>query len=518
MKNKTIIFLIIVILLASFFRLWQLDTIPPGLYPDEAINSNQGWQALESRDFKVFYPENNGREGLFINLLGFSFSAFGINIFSLRVVSAVFGILAVLAIFLFTKEILYPVFKKREREIIAFLASFFLATSFWHTNFSRISFRAIMVPFILPFSLYFLFKGFRTKKIRELILGGVFFGIGFHTYISFRLAILLLGIVLFCWLLIYFKKKLLKKFIFFSACFLFFTFVVALPIGFYFYQNPQDFISRATPISVFAQDSPVKSLAISFFQHLAMFNIYGDPNWRHNLAGSPMLPIPLGILFLVGIAISIKKTVALIKEKDFLKLTAFLTLGSWFFIMLLPGILTFEGLPHALRVIGVIPVVYIFLAIGTWEVGVLIKKKLKKKQALFIFLIITMATMGTYEFHKYFFRWSKNPEAEAAFTQRFVKIGNYLNDLSPETKKYVIKNDGDLPVETITFIQKTKNKEKETIYLYPHELNKIKTEQGRTVIILTAYDYSLFQEIKRLFPQGEIKNENDVHVYNIIIK
>jgi hypothetical protein len=39
-KYQSIILLLIILGIACFFRLWQLDTVPPGLYPDEAIN---GW-------------------------------------------------------------------------------------------------------------------------------------------------------------------------------------------------------------------------------------------------------------------------------------------------------------------------------------------------------------------------------------------------------------------------------------------------------------------------------------------
>ena len=68
MKNKWV-FLIWIFLLAIFFRFWKLNEIPPGLYPDSAIYANEAWFSLKNRDFKVFYPENNGREGLFMWLL-----------------------------------------------------------------------------------------------------------------------------------------------------------------------------------------------------------------------------------------------------------------------------------------------------------------------------------------------------------------------------------------------------------------------------------------------------------------
>ena len=69
--EKIVIFSILVI--AAFFRLYQLDSIPPGIYPDEAINANDALKVLDSGKPQVFYPDNNGREGLFINLTALSF-------------------------------------------------------------------------------------------------------------------------------------------------------------------------------------------------------------------------------------------------------------------------------------------------------------------------------------------------------------------------------------------------------------------------------------------------------------
>jgi predicted membrane-bound mannosyltransferase len=59
--KKEIVFLLVILAIASFFRLWKLDSIPPGLYPDVAINGNDALDSLKTGTFKVFYPENNGR-------------------------------------------------------------------------------------------------------------------------------------------------------------------------------------------------------------------------------------------------------------------------------------------------------------------------------------------------------------------------------------------------------------------------------------------------------------------------
>lgn len=534
-KNKILLFLLVILVIASFFRLWQLDTIPPGLYPDEAINGNEAI----SNPGKVFYPENNGREGLFINLISLSFSIFGISIWSLKIVPAIIGILTVFGLYLFTQEILqntkykiqdaqHQSRSKRggagQAKYIALLSSFFLAISFWHVNFSRIDFRAILLPFILVFAFYFLFRGFRLQRIADFIGSGIFFGLGFHTYISYRFVVLLLLIILITFWFIYQKQKLQKKYLFYVSWFLFLVFLAALSIGIYFLQNPQDFLSRAGPISIFAQENPIKAFLISLGSHLVMFNFSGDFNWRHNFSGSPQLFWPIGILFLIGFFHSIKELVSSIKFKNSLQFTVYSLLLGWFFIMLLPGILTFEGLPHALRVIGVIPVAYIFAGIGGWLLYGRLEKKIKNKKLLLAscFLFLALATLVS--FNKYFFKWGQNPNVKGAFTERFGEIGYFLNSLPQEVEKYVIVNEGGVPVpwpeglpvsaQTIMFIESTKFGSPRSTYLLQENLDRIKIEK-RTVIVQMKYDQNLTDELKRKFPQGEARQENGIWIYQI---
>ena len=169
-KKSEWIFLLVILVTAVFVRLWQLDLIPPGLYPDVAINGNDALEILKTGNFKVFYPENNGREGLFMWLIAASFSIFGVSIWSIKIVAAIIGILTVLGLYLLVKEIFETTNNQRStinKEAVALLSSFFLAISFWHINFSRIGFRAILLPFILVFSFYFLFRGFRTQRLER---------------------------------------------------------------------------------------------------------------------------------------------------------------------------------------------------------------------------------------------------------------------------------------------------------------------------------------------------------------
>jgi 4-amino-4-deoxy-L-arabinose transferase-like glycosyltransferase len=548
MKTKIVIISLLVILaIASFFRLWKLSDIPPGLYPDVAINGNDALDSLKTGKFKVFYPENCGREGLMMWLIALSFSVFGVSIWSIKIVAATIGILTVLGLYLLTKELFKTINNQQltiNNEIIALLTAFFLATSFWHTNFSRIGFRAILLPFILVFSFYFLFRGFRmgsinspqAQKFWNFILAGIFFGLGFYTYTSFRIAVLLLPIVLISWFLIYKNRGLSKKFLLNTIYFLLTIFIVALPIGIYFLWHPQDFISRATGVSIFTQQNPIMAFLISLGKHLGMFNFYGDPNWRHNFAGSPMLPWPLGILFLIGLIFSIKELISSLKNKNYSLFTVHCSLISWFFIMFLPGILTFEGIPHSLRVIGVIPPVYIFVGFGTWKTYEFLNNWVNRKKLLIIAALLFLLVVAFFEFNKYFLVWAKNPNVMGAFTKKFVDIGDYINSLPSEIKKYVIVNESGIPVpwpkgipmpaQTVMFVERTKYGQTQSNYLVPEDLDKVKIEKdspnkslrdytGQAIIVLMKYDKNILDRIKIIFPEGETEKINEIWIYKV---
>ena len=527
-QNKKILILLFVILaVAGFFRVWQLDSNPPGIYPDEAINANQ---AIEEPG-KIFYVENNGREGLYINLIATSFSIFGVSVWSFKIVSALIGILSVLGLYLLTNLILSQYYEKSSRGIatyIALFSSFFMATGFWHINFSRIGFRAILVPFILIFSFYFLFRGIKTQKLWNFILGGAIFGIGFHTYISFRVAVLLLGVIFLFWLLSYIKQKLYKKFFIFVSVFLIFVFIAALPIGMYFLENPADFMGRAGGVSIFTASSPIKALGKSLITHMAMFNFLGDYNWRHNMSGHPILFWPVGIFFLIGFALCVKDTlkhlIEIIRKKlpteQANKFFVSCFLLSWFFIMLLPGFLSSEGIPHCLRCIGAIPPVFIFAGIGAWFLFEKIKKPISENKEkltgkmLVAVLILFTASFIFAQYHRYFISWGQNPQTQNAFSYNCVAVGNYLNSLPNDTEKYVIINEPGphipLPVETIKLIQHTQNKGGDTNYIFVEQINDIKKTDRPISIILMDKNQEMLNEIQIIFPDGKAIKTNDV--------
>ena len=109
-KYRTLFVLLLILILASFFRFYNLKSAPPGLYPDEAMNGNNALEAIKTGKYKIFYPENNGREGLFINIQAGFLKLFLPNSnlpqpWMLRIPSAIFGVLTVLGLFFLTREL-----------------------------------------------------------------------------------------------------------------------------------------------------------------------------------------------------------------------------------------------------------------------------------------------------------------------------------------------------------------------------------------------------------------------------
>lgn len=576
--KKTALFLILIVAIAAFLRLWNITSAPPGLYPDEAINGNNAVEALEKKDFKVFYPENNGREGLFINIVAGSIKIFGNKPWAVRLPSAVFGILTVIGVFFLTRELFRENHKPQNTnykqiqnlnaqnttkvgiwnlefgishgEVIALLASFFLATSFWHINFSRIGFRAIIAPLFLVWGFYFLWRVSRSdasknQKLFSALAGGIIFGIGFHSYIAYRIMPFLLILPLIKW---WKSPGFRYYFVIFAAA----AIVAALPLGFYFLEHPADFFGRTSQISIADSSSPLKTIGNNFLKTLGMFWIKGDYNWRHNLAGAPQLWRPIGVLFALGIIISIFRFInsqfsrlnfqsnpdekLKIRNKNILPETV---LFSWLIIGLIPVIVSNEGLPHALRSIMVIPPAMIISALGLDWIIVMAQKwfsRQKEKRPQFIkkinriekeaiiLLFIFLAGAAINGFNQYFFRWAPNPYVYNAFSGNYVRIGKVINSLPKETRKYVIINASGvlvknipMPAQTVMFITQTysakQQNEKKIFYVTESNLDAFaKTIEAKQNIAITMLESDIFlaRKLEQTAPGLKFENKDGI--------
>ena len=617
-RRRIILLFVAVMALGAFLRFHWIADFPLGLYPDEAMNGNNALEALATGDFKVFYPENNGREGLYINLQAASLWLFGNKAWALRVVSAFFGTFTILGVYLVARELFTnrksqipiskfqtsPKFQAQSSKYFAFwkfnnwkleignyevalLSAFFTATSFWHLNFSRIGFRAILVPFFATLAMYFLLKGLRRQYIPDLVLAGLCTGLGFYTYPAFRLMPFVLIIPLIAHLWNYLKKPHHPKPHTLNpnpwlrvpcppcavTLFLLVTFVVALPLAVVFLDQPQFFAGRSPgnqSISVWDAESPFWEFTKSNVLTWQMFFYQGDCNWRHNLACQPQLHPIVAAFFATGILILLyglyshhnrrrNKTIPHPnpppskgggKTAGFLPPSAeggrtgwgitiitIMILISWTIIMSLPATLTTEGLPHALRSIGMIPPVMIIAALGAVSVvGGLIDLFEKAKarwpqhtahivriqREIRIIFILVLLFLPFLTYRDYFLRWASKHQTFDAFSTDYAHLGAYLASLPQETEKFVIINVGGVDVrglpsssQTVMFLTDTFRGEerhaKNLKYILPAELNQIMGEldEPTIIVLLNSKDHDLRRRLQEMFPNFATKALGD---------
>lgn len=512
----------LIVLCALFLRAYDIDNIPAGIYPDEAVNGTDALLANKTGEYKIFYTSNYGREGLFINLQALTIKIFGNTVLGLKFWSIFFGALTVFGVFLLGKEL----FQSSRAGLIG---AYFTAFSYWAINFSRIGFRANMVPLILAFTFYFLFKGLRTKKYSDFIFSGLIFGLGVHTYIAFRVSPIVLIVLLVS--LIISKEHFLKNFWRHILVFAFAMMVTATPMLLdFFYFHPEHYASRTGGISVLNPEvnkgNLLSTLAKTFSLSLGKYNFWGDQNWRHNYPPYPILNPLVGIAFLVGLFYSLYKFFRLlwlrtfhgIREEKFVLYTLLL---AWFFSLLIPEFLAYEGNPHALRAIGTIPVVFIIATIPfLWILGRISHFGMGLKTATISALFVGFLFVGIADPVKYFVFFNNNPKQHGAFNANFTNMAEYLLSLPDDTKKYVIANGGGkemedgLPVTAHPIKYLTYEKVKNLSFLVKNSDNKNETttnEDARpkistpTVFVLMNYDQTIIDEFKKDFPLTRVE-------------
>lgn len=509
-RFSLVIGLTLLLALAFFVRFWHIDSLPSGLWMDEAVNAADAMTANATHHYKLFYPNNYGREGLFINLQAFSLKIFGDTIPALKLWSALFGVLAILGTYLLGRELF-------GRRAPAFFAAVSIAFSYWAINFSRIGFRAIMTPALLAFAGYFFFRGLRTEQKRWFFAAGLFVGLGLHGYIASRLvpAIFLL-LLPFLWLS---YQNFFARFWKHGLLFILGAFITAAPMLYHFFwSHPEDFISRSAAVSVLAPEvnegHPFRTVATTFALSLQKYNGVGDANWRHNYPPYPLLDPITGIFFLTALIFLFLQTFHLLWRRVYSGLhdqrlvrNTFLLIS--FLVMLAPEFLTKEGVPHALRAIGTqIPV---FLMAGfaihwLYRYG---ERALPFSKKLFhALVIIVLVVAAGINLIKYFVYFNDRPEQKASFSYAEVQMAKFLETLPAEQTKFVATNDrsqiegNGMPISLQPLVFYTAHKIENLFFLQPGTDREL---SAGSVLILAYHDAQVIRKVLTLFPQSKVE-------------
>ncbi len=517
-RRAVVLALAAILLVGAFLRLYHLPRYPPGLHSDEAINGIDALRVVHDHAVRVFYPANNGREGLFINLQAVSVWLFGPRPWALRAVSAVFGVGTLAGLFWLIRELFAAggglagasTGGPGDGARIALVATFLVATSIWHVLVSRLGLRAIGAPFWTVWAFYLLLVSWRRASWPLALLAGLVFGLGFHSYTAYRV-VPLLAVVLFALQRVDARRQgRTRAFRVHVTVVLAGAVIATAPLAIYFVGHPRDFFGRAGQISVFESKTPVGRLARNLAVTMAMFNVVGDTNPRHNLTGRPWLGSlaallgasagqqqivsrlgrpelfwPIGLLFLWGLSRSLARAA---REAPHFFLVCWLAIGA------LPAVLSDEDLPHALRAVLMTPPVFTFAAIGAvgaYDASVRwARNRLKGRGPAFLTVAWCLGGAATVadSFVTYFHVWGPDPATARAFDKADSDKADQIRALPADVPKYVVVVPHGLDVHVVQFLTDTATAETQARhhlrYVGPGQIQLADLPAGSRVIEL----------------------------------
>lgn len=402
--NKRTVLLTGIIFLGFILRVWNIDSIPPGLNRDEASIGYTAYSLLlTGRDeYGRLWPLSLESFGdwklpLYVYADIIPMMIAPLTEASVRIPSVIFGTLTVAGVYLLVRRLFAGVQKNHS---IALLAALFLAVSPWHIHFSRVASEANVAVFLVCFSLIAFFKGLQNS--RTMFVSGALLGLSLFTYhgnhvSSILLFMLLLGILLY--------QKQLRSVLRFSIPFFFLTAIILSRTLFgadttkisgltYFadtytsyehvvlarleHTNPNDIVTKIqhNKATFFLQQfvrGYLRSLSPEF-----LF-ISGGSNLQHNIPNAGNLYIWEGLLIIIGLYVVFRNK---FQWRWFL-------LG-WLLLSPVAAAITKDA-PHSARMLAVLPLPQIFAAVGGWYLW------RKSKYSLLLVLVVVITTTGFFD-------------------------------------------------------------------------------------------------------------------------
>lgn len=484
------LWLALILAAAVIFRLWRFADLPFGVWYDEAEHGLQALRILESAQFRPIFEGAITGPAHYLYLVAVAFEWFGVSVQSIRLVSVFFGVLAAFAGYLVGVEL----FGRRLGLVTAAL----LAVSSWAVTLSRFGMYSTMsTPLFTLMTAAFLLRGLRTRRLLDYALAGLALGLGLSFYTSFRLFV---PVVAFFLIYLALHTRITQRawppaaFWLGVVMLVFVAEVTVAPLAVYAMKHPEIFWARIEDTFLFAGKSEAErwpALWENLRRHLLMFNVFGDPNGRHNLPGNPMLDPVTGALFVAGVVYALR----------FVLKPTYLFLLAWLILGLMGGALSldFEA-PQSLRANATLSVAYLLAVIPlaalarawTQAAGRYYPHALRWPA---VALLVGIAALN---WHTYFVRQAQDFAVWNAYSTPETLAARLLADLDSNTDAYVTAFFHGHP--TIKFVARNAPAyvELDTLDQFPLDF----ASDRSALLILNADSRALYDEARLLYPNA----------------
>lgn len=371
------------VLLGAYFRLNQLDTIPPEMTSDHYEKLLNAQDVLDGR-FRVFFTNNGGREPFQMYAMALMTSLPGVSIdhTSLKLLSVLEGTLTLPVLFWLGREVIGRD-QRRLGTIVGLILMGLVAASYWHVTLSRLGLRIVLTPLMTALVFIFVSRGIRDGNRWSFINAGLALGAGLYMYQAVRMVPVLV-IAAFI-LAVIFQRKWWRQYVAHFAALVIVSFAVFAPMFMFSLQQPDQFWRRTTGrlfgddfietvdengvvldrrspnlperIEAFAENVP--ALVTNLRNALLMYNWQGDVQFINGAPNRPSMDVATGALLIVGVG---AWAGLMIRRRE---ATIWLVpLGV--LIMILPSALAIAmpgENPSATRMSGSLPFVYLMAAL-----------------------------------------------------------------------------------------------------------------------------------------------------------
>ena len=431
-------------------RFHRLTELPPGLYHDEGAHGVNALQVMQG-DHAVFFPDNNGREGLIVYAIALAISFLGRTALAIRLPTALASAATVFAVFWLG----WRLFGEDEENgraspwrglLIGSVGAGLLAVSLGQTVLGRTAFRGNFLTLLLSLCLALLWWEWRQHSWWRAALAGACTGLLAYTYTPAYFTLFLLLFFGLSFLYPFgaasnWKARIgqLKRNLPWVGVIVGVAALVAAPILIYFALNPDQFFLRGGQVSVFHpsrnQGNPLGAFVANVWPHLLVYGFRGDMNWRHNFASQPMLSAWEAFFFWLGVGMAVWRW----------QRPAYRLLVLWLAVLSLPAMLAIDVFPppNTLRMIGAAPAVYLLAAVGVWETyrflterrgaiqehanPVIQARAAWAARSLVVVVSGAILVQGALTYRAYFQEYAVAPEVFEAYKVEWTQLARALN-------------------------------------------------------------------------------------------
>ena len=295
--NRWTVLLVLTALVLLFFRFYRLAEVPPEMVSDHAEKLLDVAEVLDGK-WHIFYPRNTGREAfqMFLTAAMAKLFGTGLSFLSLKLGTAIAGLMTLVYIHLLGKEIANP--------RVGLFAMTLAGVSYWLNVITRVGLRFSLYPLFVAPTLYYLIRALRRPNAKDFILCGLFLGLGLHGYSPFRLVPLVVVVAVGLALLHRATPAQRRAMLIGLMIVVVVSLIVFLPLLRYALQNPEMFFYRGlTRLSDL--EKPLDRPAIQIFFHnlwraLIMFFWNNGNVWVVSIPGRPALSVVSAALLFIG--------------------------------------------------------------------------------------------------------------------------------------------------------------------------------------------------------------------------